>query len=75
MSSLLLPAECSTVLDYLSYLLMTVSFLLGVMFFSKKSTHNNISQDSNIPTLDEINMEQSFFLQNSDDLIRRKTLF
>jgi hypothetical protein len=70
MNSIFEMDNCNQLLDILSFLLMFISFIAGVIFFSRtKDTKSDLQNDQKQKEL--IEMEQSFFIDNPKEIFRR----
>lgn len=63
--------ECNLILDKISYLLIIISFFVGVIFFSKSKNTSSLPNNVNHKEIELIEKEQSFFIDNQDEFIRR----
>ena len=68
-------AECNPLLDKLSYLLMIISFFIGMLFFSKSKHSEQSHRTTNYDEKGLIESETRFFINMPEDVITRKSLF
>ncbi len=75
MNSISESINCNILTDKLSYLLIFISFSLGVIFFSRSKSTGSPLKNLDNKERELIEMEQSFFLDNSEEIIRRNSLY
>jgi hypothetical protein len=75
MNSISESLNCNILTEKLSYLLIFISFSLGVIFFSRSKYPGSPLKNLDNKERELIEMEQSFFLDNSEEIIRRNSLY